>query len=72
MVKSIEKAKMLKEKNLKTIVHGTLAALAIVEAFDCKSRTRKLITGLCAGWHCHATFYHMFIEKDVDNENEKK
>jgi hypothetical protein len=63
---------MFKEKDLKAIVHGTLAALAIAESFDCKSKIRKLVVGSCAGWHLHALFYHVFLEKELDKEDEKK
>jgi hypothetical protein len=62
----------MREKDLKALTHAVLAGLAIAEAFDCKSKTRKLVTGLCAGWHLHAVFYHTFIEKELDNKKEKK
>jgi hypothetical protein len=62
---------MLKEKNLKAIVHGALALLAIAEAFNCKSRTRKMFVGACAGWHAHSFIYHSLYEKELDIEDEK-
>jgi hypothetical protein len=62
----------MREKDLKAIVHGALALLAIAEAFTCKSKTRKLVTGLCAGWHLHALFYHVFLEKEKLDSTDSK
>jgi hypothetical protein len=61
----------MREKDLKSIVHGALAALAVAEAFNCKSKTRKMLIGACAGWHLHATIFHAIYEKELDIEEEK-
>jgi hypothetical protein len=49
---------------MKAAVHGALALVGLIEAFDSRSRTRKILTGCMAGFHIHATFYHLFIEED--------
>jgi hypothetical protein len=59
---------MIREKKLKAIVHGALAVLAIAEAFTCKSKTRKMLIGCCAGWHAHSFIYHTFYEKRLDKK----
>lgn len=51
------------EKLLKAAIHGFLAVLGAIELFNCSSRTRKFILGTAVGWHSHATFYHLFLEK---------
>ena len=53
----------MKEKYLKAMVHGFLAVLGAAELFNCKSRTRKFVLGTAVGWHCHAAFYHLVLEK---------
>ena len=54
----------MREKDLKALVHGFLAVLAITEFFHSKGRARRFMVGCAAGWHAHATFYHVALEKD--------
>jgi hypothetical protein len=51
------------EKYMKAGIHGFLAVLSLIELFHAQTRTRKAFLGGACGWHCHATFYHLFLEK---------
>jgi hypothetical protein len=53
-----------KEKYLKGAVHGFLALVAATEVPYATTRLRKLLLGAAIGWHLHATFYHLALEKD--------
>jgi hypothetical protein len=57
----------MKEKHLKGLVHGFLTILGAVELFNCKTKTRRFVLGTAVGWHAHATFYHLVLEKDKPN-----
>lgn len=52
----------MKEKHLKALIHLALVVASVLELTDSRSRSRKLLTGACAGWHAHATLYHLFYE----------
>jgi hypothetical protein len=58
----------MKEKDLKAVTHGALALVGLVEAFDSRSRVRKLLTGCVVGWHCWAAYYHIFLEEEIKSE----
>ena len=49
---------MVSEKH-KAYFHGILTVAAIAEGFTCKSNWRKLLVGVCAGWHLAATLDHI-------------
>lgn len=51
------------EKYLKASVHGFLLVLGVAELFNCKNKIRKFVLGTAVGWHAHATFYHLALEK---------
>lgn len=53
-----------REKHLKGAIHAMLALLAVAEFFSAKSRSRKFFIGTAAGWHFHATWYHLLLEKE--------
>jgi hypothetical protein len=55
---------MLSEKNLKGLIHAALAAVAVYEAANSTTRARKILNGAAAGWHLHATVYHLVYEKE--------
>jgi len=57
------------EKYLKAAVHGFLMGLGIVELFNCQSKARKFVLGSAVGWHAHATFYHLVLEKKQTRRN---
>ncbi len=57
----------MKEKHLKALVHGFLAVLGVAELFNSKSRARKFMVGTAVGWHTHATFYHLVLEKEKEH-----
>ena len=62
----------MREKDLKALVHGALAVVGLIEAFDCRSKTRKILTGALVGWHLNATFYHLFLEKEDEIKLDKE
>jgi hypothetical protein len=51
------------QKYLKAAIHGFLAGLGVIELLNCKSKTRKFVLGSAVGWHAHACFYHLVLEK---------
>jgi hypothetical protein len=61
----------MREKDLKALVHGFLMVLGIAEFFNCKSRPRRFVLGTAVGWHAHATFYHLCLEKEEQNDKAK-
>jgi len=56
----------MKEKHLKGLVHGFLAVLGIIELLNCNTRIRRFVLGTAVGWHAHATFYHLVLEKQKE------
>jgi hypothetical protein len=52
----------VKDTTLKGLVHLGLAALATYEAARSTTRARKVLNGAAAGWHLHATVYHLLYE----------
>ena len=52
----------MKPTTLKGLVHLGLAVLASYEAAHSTTRVRRLINGAAAGWHLHATVYHLLYE----------
>src|SRR5208282_533185 len=60
---------VIPEKYLKAAVHGFLMGLGIVELFNCQSKARKFVLGSAVGWHAHATFYHLVLEKKQTRRN---
>lgn len=44
---------------LGAVAHAVLAAVAVAEGAQFKSRIGKLAAGCCAGWHIYATVYHL-------------
>ncbi len=55
----------MREKDLKALVHGFLAILGAAELLNCKSKARRFVLGTAVGWHCHAAWYHLFLEKNT-------
>jgi hypothetical protein len=55
----------VKSTHLKGLIHGALALVAVVEAFNSTTRVRKVLNGAAAGWHTHATIFHFFYEKEM-------
>ncbi len=64
----------MQEKYLKALVHGFLAVLCTVELLNCKTRSRRFVLGTAVGWHCHATWYHLILEKPkrVDSDRTQR
>ncbi len=62
----------MQEKYLKALVHGFLAVLGTVELFNCKSRSRRFVLGTAVGWHAHATFYHLVLEKPKHDSADRR
>ena len=54
----------MREKTLKGLIHAALFGLAVYEAVTCETKTRKVVNGAAAGWHLHATIYHLIYEED--------
>jgi hypothetical protein len=48
--------------NQKGWFHAALVAVAVAEFFTAKTRFRKMLLGLCAGYHAEATYYHFVDE----------
>ena len=61
--------KEMKENHLKGLVHVFLAVLGAVELFNCTSKARKFVLGTAVGWHAHATFYHLVLEKETNEKD---
>jgi hypothetical protein len=63
-----------KVTTVKGAVHGALALAGIYELLTCKTPVRRLLTGALVGWHLHATFYHLLLEKENEKvlDNEQK
>jgi len=58
------------EKYLKAMVHGFLMGLGTIELLNCKTRTRKFVLGTAVGWHAHACFYHLILEKSKHEKDQ--
>ena len=50
---------------VKGLVHTGLAVAALVEAFTSESRFRRFLNCVSAGYHMHATMYHLLYEKET-------
>jgi hypothetical protein len=55
----------MKETHMKAAVHGVLALVGLIEAFDSRSRPRKLLTGCMTGFHIYAAYWHFFEEEEI-------
>ena len=55
---------MIREKNMKGIVHLALAALAVYEAQTSTTNARRIVNGAATGWHLYSAYDHFFIEED--------
>jgi hypothetical protein len=57
---------------VKGLVHAGLALGAVIEAFTTKSKVRRILSGIAAGYHAHATMYHMLFEKETHGKEVKQ
>jgi len=49
---------------VKALVHLGLTVGALIEMYTAQDKFRKILSGVAAGYHAHATLYHMFHEKE--------
>lgn len=62
----------MKSTTVKALVHAGLALGALVEAYTTESRFRRLLSGAAAGYHAHATLYHLLYEQEETSEKAVK
>lgn len=48
----------------KGAVHCALALLSVAEFTTARTKSRKVLLSVCAGYHVWATFYHWFQESE--------
>lgn len=48
----------------KGAIHCALALLSLAEMPTARTRGRKALLGVCAGYHAWSTFYHWFRERE--------
>ena len=56
----------MKNTTIKGLVHAGLTIGALIEALTTTSKFRKLLSGAAAGYHTHATMYHLLYEKEPE------
>ena len=47
----------------KGLFHAVLAVAGLAELLTARSRSRKFLVGVCAGWHAYATYEHFTTPK---------